>query len=210
MNYEVLLEAEASFLQMYPKGFADPALEPVRKKHNVDKLVEFTQQNLTQTACNKPHFVADTLVTIISRSSMVSRFEKPPFKQFINSLTSNDREALAFALEQRLFGRKQQGFETIVGMLAHYKLAKWAVVSAVPFYFAPRREVFVKPTTAKRILAALEIEDIQYKPTPSWEFYKGYRKLLTDIRKQIDPSLAPNNAALSGFLMMTVENSQAP
>jgi len=130
MNYEVLQEAEASFLQMYPKGFSDPALETIRKKHNVDRLIEFTQENLTQSACNKPHFIADTLLKIVSRSSMVSRFEKPPFRQFIDSLGTDDREALAFAVEQRLFGRKQKGFETIVGMLSHHKLAKWAVVSA--------------------------------------------------------------------------------
>lgn len=203
MNYEKLKEAEANFLQLYPEGFADPAIEVIRKKHNVDRLVQFAQQELTRTNCNKPHHIADTLTKIISRSSMVSRFEKPPFKEFINSLSSDEKEALAFAIEQRLFGKKQQGFETILGMLAHYKIAKWAVVSAVPFYFAPKREVFVKPTTAKRIIAALEVEGLSYKPTPSWDFYKGYRNLLTDIKKQVDPSLAPNNAALSGFLMMS-------
>jgi len=118
MNYEVLQEAEASFLQMYPEGFADPALETIRKKHNVDRLVEFTQENLTRSACNKPHFIAETLLKIVSRSSMVSRFEKPPFRRFIDSLSTDDREALAFAVEQRLFGRKQKGFETITGMLS--------------------------------------------------------------------------------------------
>jgi len=203
MNYDKLKEVEANFLQLYPKGFADPAMEPVRKKHNVDKLVEFAQQELTRINCNKPHHIADSLLKIISRSSMVSRFEKPPFKEFINSLSSDDKEVLAFAIEQRLFGKKQQGFETIQGILAAYKLAKWSIVSAFPFYYAPRREVFVKPTTARRIIAALDVEDLVYKPTPSWEFYKGYRKLLADIKKQVDPALAPNNAALSGFLMMS-------
>lgn len=203
MNFDKIKEAEANFLQLYPKGFADPAMEAIRKKHNVDKLVQFAQQELTRTHCNKPHHVADTLIKIISRSSMVSRFEKPPFKDFINSLTSDEKEALAFAVEQRLFGKKRQGFETIQGMLAHYKIAKWAIVTAVPFYVAPRREVFVKPTTAKRIIAALDVEQLSYKPTPSWEFYKGYQKLLADIKKQVNPSLAPNYAALSGFLMMS-------
>ncbi len=203
MNYDKIKEAEANFLQLYPKGFADPAMETIRKKHNVDKLVEFAQHELTRTNCNKPHHVADTLLKIVSRSSMVSRFEKPPFKAFINSLSSDEKEALAFAIEQRLFGKKQQGFETIQGMLAHYKIGKWAIVSAIPFYVAPRREVFVKPTTAKRIITALQVEDLVYRPTPSWEFYRGYQKLLADIKKQVDSSLAPNNAALSGFLMMS-------
>ena len=45
MNYDKLREAEANFLQVYPAGFADPAMQAIRKKHNVDKLVEFTQAN---------------------------------------------------------------------------------------------------------------------------------------------------------------------
>ena len=84
------------------------------------------------------------------------------------------------------------------------QLAKWAVISVVPFYFAPQQEVFVKPTTAKGILSYLEVEELEYRPTPSWSFYKGYQRLLAEIKKEVAPSLSPNNAALSGFLMSTM------
>ena len=76
--------------------------------------------------------------------------------------------------------------------------------SAVPFYFAPRREVFVKPTTAKGILALPDVQGVHYQPTPTWEFYRGYRKLIADVAKQVHPSLSPSNAAVSGFLMMSL------
>lgn len=204
MNLDKLKEAEASFLLRYPKGFADSAMESIKKKHNVDALVKFTNENLTRPNCLKPEFVSQTLLKIVSRSSMISRFEKPQFKHFINALDSIEKEALAYAVEQRLHGRKQLGFEHMCGMLAHHKLAKWAVVSAVPFYFAPRREVFVKPTTAKGIVSLLEIKDLQYHPTPSWSFYKGYQKLIVDLKKQVHPSLSTNNAAFTGFLMMSL------
>lgn len=204
MNYEKLFEAEATFLQAYPAGFEDPELKPIRKKHNVGKLIAFTQDNLTKANCNRPDFIVDVLYKVVSRSSMVSRFEKPPFKQFLEALSSDDKKALAYAVEQRLFGRKQQGFERMLAMLAHHKLAKWAVISAVPFYYAPRREVFVKPTTVKRILTYLEVEDLRYASTPSWAFYSGYRDVLAEVRKRVNPSLSPNYAALSGFLMMSV------
>ena len=204
MNHEKLREAEATFLQVYPRGFADPGIQAIRRKHNVTTLIAFAQANLTKASCNRPEFIAETMLKIVSRSSMVSRFEKPRFKDFLTSLSSDEKRALAYAVEQRLFGRKQQGFEELLGMLLHHKVAKWAVISAVPFYFSPRREAFVKPTTAKRILASLEVQGLRYNATPSWEFYKGYRDLLTEIRKRISPSLSPNNAALSGFLMMTL------
>ena len=205
MNHKKLKDAEAGFLQRYPGGFADPAMETIKKKHNVEKLAEFTQQHLTRANFNRPDCVTETIVKIVSRSSMVSRFEKPKFRDFIKSLDSHEKQALADAFEKRLYGRsKQRGFEEILGMLDHHKIAKWSVISVVPFYFAPEREAFVKPTTAKGILSYLEVDELEYKPKPSWAFYKGYVDLLGEIKKQVVPSLSPNNAALSGFLMMSI------
>ena len=205
MNIQKLRQAEADFLQRFPGGFADPGMAAIKKKHNVDKLTEFTQDKLTRANFNRPGFIAETVLTIVSRSSMVSRFEKPKFRDFIGALNSHEKQALADAFEKRLYGRqKQRGFDEFLGMLSHHKLARWAVISVVPFYFAPQKEVFVKPTTAKGILAFLEVEGLEYKPTPSWAFYQGYQKLLADIKKAVEPTLSPNNAALSGFLMSSL------
>ena len=90
------------------------------------------------------------------------------------------------------------------GMLSHHKLAKWAIISSVAFYYAPRREVFVKPTTAKGIISLLEIKHLTYQATPSWDFYKGYQTLICDLKKKVHPRLSPNNAAFTGFLMMSM------
>jgi hypothetical protein len=205
MNHQKLKAAEASFLQRYPGGFGDPGMELIKKKHNVDKLVDFTQQSLTRTNFNRPEFIAETIVKIVSRSSMVSRFEKPKFRDFVSSMNSYEKQALASAFEKRLYGReKKRGFEEFLGMLSHHRLARWSVISVVPFYFAPNKEAFVKPTTAKGILAYLEVASPEYKPTPSWEFYRGYVRLLNEIKKQVVPTLAPNNAALTGFLMNSI------
>lgn len=202
MNRDKLLAAEAAFLARYPGGFSDPAMAAIKKKHNVDKLSEFAAQNLTRTSFNRPELVADTVLKMVSRSSMVSRFEKPKFRDFIRLLNSHEKEALAQAFEKRLYGRaKQRGFEELVGMLAPFGLAKWSVVSIVPFQCAPSKEVFVKPTTAKAVIAQLEVEELEYRPTPTWAFYTGYQKLLSEIRGIVSPSLSPNNAALTGFLM---------
>lgn len=201
MNILRLREAEAGFLQRYPGGFSDPGMDSVRRKHNVDKLVEFARANLRRADFSRPQHIADTMLKIISRSSMVSRFEKPRFRDFIGGLNSHEKQALADSLEQRLYGRKRAGFEALLGQLDHYGVAKWPLMTAVPFYAAPTREVFVKPTTAKGIIAFLEVEGLLYKPAPDWEFYRGYQALLRAVRKQVVPTLAPNYAALSGFLM---------
>jgi len=202
VNIAKLKQAEAEFLARYPGGFADPAMAPIKKKHNVDKLSEFAQANLGRTHFNRPEHICETLVRIISRSSMVSMFEKPKFRDFVRALNSHEKEHLAFAFEKRLYGRaRRAGFEEILGMLTHHKIAKWPIISAVPYYLSPKQEAFVKPTTAKGIVAFLEVEDMQYKPMPSWEFYSAYLKLLRQVKKEVHPSLSPNYAALSGFLM---------
>ncbi|MCP5202770.1 MAG: hypothetical protein H6992_01230 [Pseudomonadales bacterium] len=205
MNVLKLKQAEAAFLARYPDGFADAGLAEVRKKHNVDKLSDFARKNLTRTHFNKPQQVCETLERIISRSSMVSMFEKPRFRDFLRSLNKQEKEYLAMAFEKRLHGRaRRSGFDEIVAMLAHHKIAKWPVVSAVPYYFAPTREAFVKPTTARGIIAFLEVEGLQYQPLPTWEFYRGYLQLLGQVKKHVRPSLAPTYAALSGFLMSSI------
>lgn len=205
VNLDKLKQAEAAFLKEYPEGFGDPALETVRKRHNVDKLVDYAASELTEVTFNQPEKFTTALVTIISRASMVSRFEKPQFKDFIGALNSDEKSYLANAYKKRLKGRlKKQGFDEIVDMLARHKLARWSVVSAVPFYFAPNEEVFVKPTTAKGLIENLEVTDLKYQPRPTWEFYQGYQRLIKTVRQNVDKSLAPNNAALTGFLMMSL------
>jgi hypothetical protein len=205
MNIKKLREAEAEFLRRFPEGFDDPGLDHIKKSHNVDKLADYTRAKLTELTFSKPQQFADTLLDIVSRSSMVSRFEKPPFKEFLGALSSADKRHLAEAFRKRLVGRKKrEGFDEIVGLFARYKLARWSLVSAVPFYFAPTQEAFVKPTTAKKILTYLDIKDLHYFARPDWDFYDGYRKLVREIKKLVDPSLTPNCAATTGFLMVTM------
>lgn len=207
MNIRKLKEAEAAFLSRFPEGFKDPDpwMERIRKRHKVDKLVDFTRDNLTDITFSQPHKFTEVLISIITRSSMVSRFEKPPFRRFVDSLDSKDRRKLAEAFRKRLFGRKKrEGFEEIVSLFVRFKLARWSLVSAVPFYFSPTKEAFVKPTTAKKIIAYLEMKDLHYHARPDWEFYIGYRKLILDIRKLVDSNLISNNAAITGFLMSSI------
>lgn len=205
MNIRRLKEAEAAFLARFPGGFGDPGMQKIRKSHNVDALSEFTRAHMTRAVLSRPDRFAEVLLKIVSRSSMVSRFEKPPFRQCLNELSAKDTRHLAAAYGKRLFGpRKREGFEEIVELLGRYKLARWSLVSAVPFYFAPSKEAFVKPSTARRIVAFLDMEHLHYAPRPDWAFYAGYRQLVLDIKKTVDPSLTPNNAATTGFLMATL------
>ena len=67
---------------------------------------------------------------------------------------------------------------------------------------------FVKPTTTKNVIRQFEVADLVYKPQPTWQFYADYRDLIAEMKELVDPSLSPNNAAFTGFLMMTTAVDQ--
>ncbi len=146
-----------------------------------------------------------TMIKVVSRSSMVSVFEKPKFRDYGNSLPIHEKEQLASGLKMVLHGKEQKGFELMLALLGLGKLAKWPLMTINQTYFRPHHEAFVKPTTAKGIIDYFELEDLQYKPAPTWDFYEKFRAVINDMKSKVDPSLSLYNAAFSGFLMMTLE-----
>ncbi len=200
-----LKRAETLFLASYPAGFADPEMIKIGKKHRMEQMVAMARECFSPEACEDIAATADNMVKIVSRSSMVSMFEKPGFRDFVKRLQDHEKEYLVNALNQLLHGHQQSGFEALVDLLQTEKLAKWSLVSVIPAYYAPATEVFVKPTTAKGIIRFFDVAGLDYKPRPSWEFYCGYRQLINDAKQQLDPSLSPSNAAFSGFLMLSMQ-----
>lgn len=204
MNLKKLREAEALFLQRYPGGFANEEIQQVvAKRHNVGKLSEFAATALAKKNFARPGALLDDIVRIVSRSSMVSMFEKPKFRDFVNGLAREDREFLVAGYKRLLHGKQERGFNDVLDVLSEGKLAKWSLMTIHMHHYRPQRDVFVKPTTTKNVIRQFEIADLEYRPRPSWAFYERYRDLIGDMKDQVDPSLSPNNAAFTGFLMMS-------
>jgi hypothetical protein len=206
-----LKRAEMLFLASYPDGFADPAMVKIGNRHRMAQMVTLARECFSPQACKDIAATADNMVKVVGRSSMVSMFEKPRFRDFVKRLQDHEREFMVNAMDQCLHGDQQSGFEAMVGILQSEKLAKWSLVSIIPAYYAPDTEVFVKPTTAKGIIKYFGVEGLEYKPRPSWAFYCGYRDLINRAKLRVDPSLSPSNAAFSGFLMMSMQGEpEAP
>ena len=51
MNLKKLKQAEALFLARYPKGFTDPKMAVIGKKHNMSRMIEQVQESFA-----KPEF----------------------------------------------------------------------------------------------------------------------------------------------------------
>ena len=204
MNLEKLALAESIFLDRYTGGFSHPEMLAIGKKHKIDKVAEFAHLSFAKKKFPDTQEVLDNWFKLVSRSSMVSVFEKPKFRDFMASLSPKDKNRLVAGLKAQLHGDEAKGFETIVNIMQMSKLAKWTLVTTCPFYCSPLEEVFIKPTTAKGIIAYFELENLIYESQPTWEFYQAYRTEINRMKEQVDCSLAPNNAAFSGFLMMSL------
>lgn len=204
MNIDRLKQAEANFFQHYPGGFHDPELVEVGKKHNIARMTEVSHELLNKRGFDNVGPVLDGIIKVTSRSSMVSMFEKPKFRDYINSLNTDTRQQLAAGYKALLHGNQEKGFNQILAVLAEGKIAKWSLMTICPLYYRPDQEVFVKPTTAKRVIEHLELENLVYKPKPSWEFYAEFRRQILKMKQLVDPGLASSNAAFTGFLMMSL------
>ena len=203
MNTRRLKEAEEKFLKMYPGGFGHPEMERVARKHQPEKMAALARESFAKDKFNDPDEIVAGMIRIVTRSSMVSVFEKPKFRDFAKALDSTGKRKMAVALKEMLHGKQADGFESLVAILEKRKLAKWPLVTVHLSYYRPKKEVFVKPTTTKGVISHFEVEGVAYHPTPTYAFYRKYRALINKMKKEVDPSLSPSNAAFCGFLMMS-------
>jgi len=205
MNYEKLKLAEDYFLSEYPGGFEHIEMQLLSKKHAPEKMAKMAADAFSRDNFDNPHFIVESLKRVVNASSMVSLFEKPKFRDFAAELNDQGIEDLADGLYNFLYGNQQNGFEKCLKVLKSGKMAKWSLITVAPVYLFPQKEVFVKPTTAKNIITFFEVENLTYKPQPSYEFYIAFRDLINDMKCRVDKSLSPSNPAFTGFLMMSME-----
>ena len=211
MNLSRLKQAEKAFLERYPGGFENPEIVARRvKKHKPDQMIALAQESFSRGKFERPELIVQNMIKVISRSSIISIFEKPRFRDFATALSFQDREFLSRGLEQFLHGNRQTGFEMTLDLLRSEKLAKWSLLTVCPTYFHPQHEVFIKPTTVKGVIKCFALENLHYQPTPSWDFYESYRLAFQEMKSKVDPSLSPTNPAFSGFLWMTVRGEILP
>lgn len=196
---------EEHFFETYPKGFEDEGLAPIVKRHNVAKLTNFAHDVFAKDKFTNPQQIVEDMVKIVSRSSLISLFEKPKFRDAIKTMSSERKDMLSIGLEEMLHGSFKSGFNIMLDILSEEKLAKWSLISIIPYYYAPKKNLFIKPTTTKNVLKYFDIDEIVYKPRPSYTFYAKYKKILAQFKKEVNKKLSNDNAKFTGFLMMGIE-----
>ncbi len=207
MRIDLLKAAEIEFYAMYPGGFMHPDMQAISKKHKVVKMHEIALVMFDKNKFGFVNELIEDMIKIISRSSLISVFEKPKFRDSARNLSTEMKGKLAEGLYEQLHGDKEKGFNEVLEVLSEVKLAKWSLISIIPYYFHPQEEAFMKPTTVKGIIKTFELKNLLYKPRPSYIFYIEFRRQLLEMRKLVDSNLGPDNAAFSGFLMMMMDRT---
>ena len=204
MNLKRLKRAEKEFFHRYPGGFENPDLIMIRKHHRLEKMFAMTQDSFAKRKFKFPDLIVENMIKIITSSSLISRFEKPRFRDYALALLPQEKQRLKKSLEELLHGNERIGFESLGEMLQKWKLAKWSLMTICQAYFHPQMEIFMKPTTTKNIIQYFELNHLQYYSTPTWTFYEHYRSVINEMKTKVDFSLSPNSIAFTGFLMRSM------
>lgn len=204
-NLDRLKELESEFLYQYPTGFQDASFFPTMKKFKPEKLELFAKEHLNKDSFSNPNLVIESYFKVIQKSVLVSLFDKLKLKDMIASLNSYEKDMLSIEIYELLYGNKKEGFEGLVEFLAQYNLAKWTIISVVPYYLNRQDEYFIKPTTTKSIIKYLEIKELVYKPKPTYDFYKNYQTILNETKLLVNKNLSFDNAAFTGFFKVAIE-----
>jgi len=205
VKIEKLDVLESEFLYRYPKGFEDEHFFPTMKKFKPEKLEAFAKEALKKENFSNPNLIVDGFFKTIQKSVMVSLFDKLKLKDALATLNSYEKDMLSIEIYELLYGDKKVGFEGLVEFLSEYKLAKWTLISVVPYSINRQTEYFIKPTTTKNIIKYFDLKNLVYKPKPSFEFYDNYTKVLDEMKSKLDKSITFDNAAYTGFFKIAIE-----
>lgn len=205
MNLQKLKIAEESFFTFYPKGFEDEALLPIIKRHNTAKIGESVRELFAPEKFSRTEEIGESFAKIVSKSSLISLFEKPKVRDMVKQMSMEQQDMFAIGLYELLHADHEKGFGILVEVLSIYKLAKWSIVTLIPYYYARDKEFFIKPTTTKDIIKFFEINGLEYKPKPTYEFYVRYTQILQEMKLQVRPMISQDNAGFTGFLMMAMK-----
>ena len=157
MRRDLIIAAKKAFEMRYPMGFNDPELMAIRKKHRISQMHEMAESCFEPNAFEDVDTITDNINKIFSRASLVSVFEKMRYRDFNETLIPPEKTELTEGLRMMLHGDHESGFAIFMHALEKDKLAKWPLMTVIPYYYAPNQEAFLKPTTVKRIIKVFEL-----------------------------------------------------
>jgi len=177
-------QAYERFLEKYPGGFEDPAYGPAERgwkwsQHELWKS-GLPAGGFRALATGSPADAADLIMKVVQTGKTPLLHPRGELFVFRDSLANPESlgpylTALADLLEATAI--TSDVFNPYLHTLLELpvtgtsSLAKWTIVTAVPFLADPDRHMFLKPTPTRAAAKGLGI-DLNYTPTPKWDTYE--------------------------------------
>lgn len=111
------------------------------------------------------------------------------------------------SLTQELFDNHLQAL-TSLPLTGSGNLAKWTIVTIIPFLAQPSRHMFLKPGRTKEITRRLG-EDILYSSTPTWDTYERLLVFSNSLLEFLKPHGAQDMIDVQSFIS-TITSSDDP
>ena len=119
-------------------------------------------------------------------------------------MSDEEKKDLAIFLKELIHGDEEGGFNGLLELLQMFKLGKWTIISVFRCYYYPKTDLIFKPTTVKNVINKYELNELSYKPKPSYDFYVSYRTTINIMKNHLEKLKNIDNSAFSGFLMLTM------
>lgn len=153
MKIEKLKDIEFEFFEAYPDGFENEKHMKMMKNFNPDKLELICKELFAKENFSTPEIVCENFIKMVSKSVVISFYDKLKLRDAIKAMGIYEKDMLSIALYDLLYGDKKDGFDGFVEILSEHNLAKWTLISLVPYYMNRYSEYYIKPTTTKKILS---------------------------------------------------------
>jgi len=111
MNIEVLKAAEKRFLKQHPGGFGHPDMLETNKRFKMEQHIAEAKMAFTKKSFDESKSVLADVAKLVSRSAMVSMFEKPKYKAMLDDMSADKKDAFAKSLYELLHGKEKAGFD---------------------------------------------------------------------------------------------------
>lgn len=208
MNLEKLKDCEERFFEYYKDGFEDEKLAKTVKLFNTIKFQTLVKNSFALENFSNIEYISQSFFEILLKSPLISFYERDLIKNALKNFTNYEKDMLSIYLKDLLYEDLEESikdsFDELVELLASKNLAKWHILTLIPYYFAPNKNYFLKPSTTRNIVKYFELENIKYKPRPSFEFYKDYTKNLQKMKNIVNPILRDDNGRFTGFLRLAM------
>lgn len=133
--------ARARFLKIFPEGFAEPAYRERERDYKVAAHKRLNELVSPETAATGSAF-GETILSMFRATNLLFPIEKTRMQNVLRGSTGDDfvRGAARFTL-----GDIKDGLVQMKAALEPHDVAKWTVVTYLPYLWRPEQHMMLKP-----------------------------------------------------------------